>query len=103
MKFRRILGWSALTILLGSIVALFIAYWMSDNACSDPVIAAPDHPMMAIIYCDYGMADVLKLENVEKPVPADDEVLVRVRASSVNPYDWHTIRGTLYLMRLGTG
>ncbi|MBI1876141.1 MAG: NAD(P)-dependent alcohol dehydrogenase [Acidobacteria bacterium] len=59
--------------------------------------------MKAIVYCDYGTADVLRLEDVEKPTPADNEVLVRVRAASVNPYDWHFIRGTPYIARFMIG
>jgi NADPH:quinone reductase-like Zn-dependent oxidoreductase len=59
--------------------------------------------MKAIVYCDYGTADVLKLEDIEKPVPAEDEILVRVRAAAVNPLDWHTMRGTPYIMRVGSG
>src|SRR5947199_3026613 len=59
--------------------------------------------MKAIVYCDYGLAN-LKLEEVEKPVPNDDQILVRVRAASVNPYDWHFIEGTPYIMRaMGVG
>ena len=48
--------------------------------------------MKAIVHCEYGSPDVLKLEDVEKPVPNDDQLLVRVRAVSVNPLDL-TIRG----------
>src|SRR5207249_704873 len=52
---------------------------------------------------DYGLAH-LKLENVEKPVPNDDQVLVRVHAASVNPYDWHFVEGTPKIMRaMGVG
>ena len=59
--------------------------------------------MKAIVYCDYGVAN-LKLEDVEKPTPADDQLLVRVRAASVNPYDWHFVEGTPYVMRaMGVG
>jgi NADPH:quinone reductase-like Zn-dependent oxidoreductase len=59
--------------------------------------------MKAAVYCDYGSADVIKLEDVEKPVPADDELLVKVRAAAVNPLDWHYVRGTPYLLRLQAG
>jgi NADPH:quinone reductase-like Zn-dependent oxidoreductase len=55
--------------------------------------------MKAITYCAYGLTN-LKLEDVEKPVPKDDEVLVRVRAASVNPYDWHFVEGTPKIIRL---
>jgi NADPH:quinone reductase-like Zn-dependent oxidoreductase len=51
--------------------------------------------MKAIIYRTYGSPDVLRLEEIEKPVPQDNEVLVQVRAASVNPLDWHFMRGLL--------
>jgi len=53
--------------------------------------------MKAIIHCEYGGPDVLSLAEVEKPVPNDNQVLVRVRAASANPLDF-TIRGP-WLMR----
>jgi 16S rRNA processing protein RimM len=59
--------------------------------------------MKAVVYCDYGSPDVLRYEDVEKPVPGDDEVLVRVRAAALNPLDWHTMRGTPYFARIGMG
>jgi NADPH:quinone reductase-like Zn-dependent oxidoreductase len=55
--------------------------------------------MQAITYHRYGGPDVLELEEVERPVPGDDEVLVRVLAASVNPRDWHYLRGLPYLLR----
>jgi NADPH:quinone reductase-like Zn-dependent oxidoreductase len=58
--------------------------------------------MKAMVYRDYGTADVLKLEEVEKPTPADNEVLLRVRAAAVNPADYHLMGGA-YVMRLMTG
>ncbi len=103
MKLKRVVGWTAIAIPTALFVGVFIAYWMSSNECNDPDTAAPRNPMKAIVYCDYGSPDVLKLEEIEKPTPADDEVLVRVRAAAVNPYDWHYIRGTPYLMRIETG
>src|SRR5438128_8015253 len=54
--------------------------------------------MKAIVYCDYGLA-YLKYQDVEKPVPNDDQILVKVRAVSVNPYDWHFIEGSPKVMR----
>lgn len=54
----------------------------------------------AYFYRDYGSPDVLRLEEIEKPVPTDDQVLVRVRAASVNPLDWHYMEGTPYIVRL---
>src|SRR5438876_3275343 len=49
--------------------------------------------MKAIVYHEYGSPDVLKCEEIEKPVPKDDEVLVKVRAASVNPIDWRLMKG----------
>lgn len=55
--------------------------------------------MKAIVHHDYGSPDVLRLEEIEKPDPKDDEVLVRVRAASLNPLDWHYLRGLPYFLR----
>ena len=59
--------------------------------------------MHAITYRRYGSPGVLKLEEVEKPIPSDQEVLIQVRAASVNPLDWHFLRGTPYPLRIMTG
>ncbi|RSL16755.1 NADPH:quinone reductase-like Zn-dependent oxidoreductase [Edaphobacter aggregans] len=56
--------------------------------------------MKAIVYHDYGSPDVLQLEEIEKSTPGDKEVLIKVRAASVNPLDWHFIRGTPYIVRI---
>jgi NADPH:quinone reductase-like Zn-dependent oxidoreductase len=58
--------------------------------------------MKAIVYEKYGSPDVLELREIAKPVAADDEVLVRVHASSVNPADWYTMTGLL-IGRVGSG
>jgi NADPH:quinone reductase-like Zn-dependent oxidoreductase len=58
-----------------------------------------ERTMKAIVNRKYGSPDELKLEEIDKPAPADDEVLVRVRAASVNPLDWHFMRGLPYLGR----
>src|SRR5438067_11181407 len=62
-----------------------------------------DIHMRAIVYHTYGSPDVLKLEEVQKPVPQDDEVLVKVHAASVNAGDWHLLRGVPFLVRLVSG
>jgi NADPH:quinone reductase-like Zn-dependent oxidoreductase len=59
--------------------------------------------MRAMVYHTYGSPDVLKLEEVQKPVPQDDEVLVQVHAASVNAADWHLMRGTPFLARFVNG
>jgi len=75
-----------------------------DSPCGDPQpLAAGATHMKAIVYRCYGSPDVLKLEQVAKPAPADDQVLVKVQAASVNPLDWHYMRGKPYIMRLSAG
>jgi NADPH:quinone reductase-like Zn-dependent oxidoreductase len=59
--------------------------------------------MKAIVYHRYGSPDVLQWEEIEKPTPGDNEVLLRVRAASVNPLDWHFMRGIPYLVRIPAG
>ncbi|HBG74137.1 MAG TPA: alcohol dehydrogenase [Anaerolineae bacterium] len=59
--------------------------------------------MKAIVYYKYGSPDVLKLEEVEKPTPKDDEVLVKIHAASVNAYDWHFLTADIFLIRLMAG
>ena len=59
--------------------------------------------MKAFALRSYGSADLLNLTDLDEPVPAVDEVLVRVRATSVNPYDWHHLRGQPYVARLMPG
>lgn len=59
--------------------------------------------MKAIIYPKYGSPDVLQLTELEKPVPAADQLLVKIEAASTNPYDWHHMRGAPFLMRLQNG
>ncbi len=102
MKVKRVLRWSAGAISLALVAWALIAYWTSSNACDHPTPAHGDL-MKAVVYCDYGSPDVLRYEDVEKPVPGDDEVLVRVRAAALNPLDWHSMRGTPYFARIGMG
>jgi NADPH:quinone reductase-like Zn-dependent oxidoreductase len=59
--------------------------------------------MQAIIYTTYGSPDVLQLNDVEKPMPKDNEVLVKVHAASANPLDWHLMRAEPFLARLENG
>jgi NADPH:quinone reductase-like Zn-dependent oxidoreductase len=59
--------------------------------------------MKAMICTKYGSPDVLQLVEVEKPVPKDNELLVKIRAASVNALDWHMLRGKPFLVRLQYG
>jgi NADPH:quinone reductase-like Zn-dependent oxidoreductase len=93
MKLKRILKWSIRVILVALILAFlvgFVAYWRSTNECDRKT--ALTNPMKAIRYCEYGSADVVKLDYVEKPVPTDSQVLIKVRAASLNALDAYMIR-----------
>jgi len=59
--------------------------------------------MKAIVYYNYGSPDVLRCEDIEKPVPRDDEILIKVRAASVNPIDWKLMKGGPLLVRILLG
>lgn len=59
--------------------------------------------MKAIVYHNYGSPDVLKLEEVQKPVPQDNEVLVKVIAASAAAGDWHLLRANPFLVRFMYG
>ena len=99
---RRILGGLAVLLALG-LVALAIAL-SHESACVPAVGASGEGPrMQAYVRSCYGSAGVLELVEVERPVPADGEVLVRVHSAAINPLDWHYLTGTPYLMRLESG
>lgn len=59
--------------------------------------------MKAVVFRKYGSPDALQLEEVEKPVPKDDEVLIEVHASSVNDWDWQMLRGIPFVNRMMAG
>lgn len=59
--------------------------------------------MRAIVFTRYGSPDVLELREVPKPIPRDDEVLIRVHATSLNDWDWEAMRGTPFVNRLFFG
>ena len=59
--------------------------------------------MNAIVRTQYGPPDVLQLQEVKKPTPKDNEVLIKVHASAVNVGDWRALRGTPFLVRLMMG
>jgi NADPH:quinone reductase-like Zn-dependent oxidoreductase len=94
----------AVLVVLG-VALLWLALTLSHNGpCgAAPVLASDAARMKAIEYRCYGQPDVLKLETVAKPVPAQTQVLVKVGAVSLNPVDWHFMQGTPYIARLDAG
>jgi len=97
-------------VLLGVLVVLVLAVSSLALALShnSPCAAAPPLPagmpsMRAAVHRCYGSPDVVRIEQVAKPVPGDNQLLVRVHAASVNPLDWHYLSGQPYVLRLGSG
>ena len=101
LRYKILTGLSGLLVLAGAVLAMVIGYTAPCESGA-PAAVGGDR-MSAVVYRCYGSPDVLSLESIEKPSPADTEVLVRVKAAAVNPLDWHYVRGSPYLMRLGTG
>jgi NADPH:quinone reductase-like Zn-dependent oxidoreductase len=103
MKLRyKILGVLGILLAVG---VLSLAIAMSHTS---PCGAAPSPPagatlMKGIVRRCYGSPDVLRYEDIARPTPADNEVLVKVNAASVNPLDWHYLEGTPYLVRMDAG
>jgi NADPH:quinone reductase-like Zn-dependent oxidoreductase len=103
MKLRyKITGGILIFLAVGiSILALVLSH---NSACGPaPAASSESESMKAIVYRCYGSPDVLEIEDIKKPTPADDEVLVKVHAAAVNPLDWHFMRGTPYFLRLMSG
>lgn len=91
---------SARTVLF--VLSVAIATCWSVTAASTAA-AGGGELMNAIVYHEYGTADVLRLEEIERPVLGNNQVLIEVRAAAANPLDWHYMRGTPYLMRMDSG
>src|SRR5438477_10012187 len=101
VRIRRVLRWVFYLIIV--LIGGFAIYAWATGARQEPIETGEPH-MKAVVYTNYGSPDVLEIRYVKKPVPNDDQVLVKVRAASLNPLDWHFVEGTPYIMRaMGTG
>jgi len=95
---------AAIGILVAAALAVLAVAMSYESSCKPPpATAASDSTMKAVTRRCYGPPEVLAVENLERPVPADNQMLVRVRAAAINPLDWHKLRGTPYVMRVGEG
>jgi len=92
-------------LLLVTVGVAWLGHTLShDSACGvAPALPGDAIPMKAAVHRCYGPPDVLTVEDIQKPTPADNEVLVKVRAAAVNPLDWHYMRGKPYIMRMEAG
>ncbi len=100
-RIRRVLKrvFYLILILIGAVAV----YAWATVARQDPIETGDPH-MKAVVYTNYGSPDVLEIRDVKKPLPNDDQVLVKVRAASLNPLDWHYMEGTPYMIRaMGAG
>lgn len=103
MKLRNKIASGVLIVFAIAITSLALVLSHTSECGPAPSVSDDAELMKAIVYRCYGSADVLELADVEKPAPANDEILVKIRAASVNPLDWHYMRGSPYLMRLSSG
>jgi len=103
MKLRYKIVNAILVVVFLGILSLAIAM-SHDSACAPaPPLAAGATPMKAIVHRCYGSPAVIRYEDISKPTPAENEILVRVHAASLNPLDWHYLEGTPYMVRLDAG
>ncbi|HEY4639270.1 MAG TPA: NAD(P)-dependent alcohol dehydrogenase [Candidatus Udaeobacter sp.] len=92
MKWKRTLKRSALVVVVLLLAWFQFAYWSSTNDCQQSVLPGGER-MKAIKFCEYGPPNVLRVEEIQKPVPKDNELLVRVRTASLNFIDAGLVRG----------
>lgn len=103
MKLRYKITSGVLLIIAIAVTALAITLSHDAPCGAAPVLPADAPTMKAAVNRCYGSPDVVKVEDIEKPAPADHEILVKVHAASVNPLDWHYLRGEPYIMRAEAG
>lgn len=98
----KILGGIAILAAIGVVSLALVMSHTSPCGAASPIPTGASL-MKGVVRRCYGSPDVVRYEDLPKPAPADDEVLVRVRAASVNPLDWHYLQGTPYMMRIEVG
>ena len=100
MKLRYKVTGGFLILVVASLSVLGLVISHNSDCQTTPIAAGSAATMKAVVYRCYGSPEVLEYTDVEKPTPADDEVLVKVVAAAVNPLDWHYMRGEPYIIRL---
>ena len=104
MKLRRKILYGVAAVIVVGIAALMMTLSYESPCPQAPPLAAGAESMRAITRRCYGApGKVLALERIAKPKPGDRQVLIKVNAASVNPYEWHMITGKPYFLRLDSG
>lgn len=93
----------ALAVIVIAVASLAVALSYSSACPAPDALPQGTQRMKAVVQRCYGSPAVLRVEDRAKPLPAADEILVKVRAAAVNPLDWHYMRGEPYIMRLSSG
>jgi len=101
LRYKILTGTAVVLVVAVAAIAFVLSHEAPCPALSPG--SESDDAMRAWVHRCYGGTEALSLERHDRPVPADDELLVRVAAAAVNPYDWHFMTGSPYLMRLMTG
>ena len=96
---RRVLSLGVLVLLLAAVTA----YVRSSNDCPEVSTPGVRTPMRAWVHCEFGGPEVLRRVELERPTPSDSQLLVRVVAASINPADWHAMRGSPLAARVAMG
>jgi NADPH:quinone reductase-like Zn-dependent oxidoreductase len=102
MRLRNKLFMSLGALIFVGIAALMITV-SHDSACPPVPVTEAAEPMRAIAQRCYGVPQGVRLESVAKPKPGDDQVLIKVHASSINPVEWYGTAGQPKIMRLSGG
>ena len=103
MNLRYKVAWGLAAAAWLGVAALALTLSYSEPCGEAPSVRSGIETMNAYVFRCYGSPEVLSFEEVAKPAPGEGDVLVKVKSASVNPLDWHHMRGSPYFMRLGLG
>jgi NADPH:quinone reductase-like Zn-dependent oxidoreductase len=99
---KRVAG-VLLVLLVGFFAVIAVLIGRTDACTKGPAATDPAHAMKAVVRRCYGGPEVLQLEEVDKPIASDHDLIIKVHAAALNPLDWHYMEGSPYVMRLDTG
>src|SRR3954466_6326992 len=104
LRIRKRIRWGRWTLAAFALVIAGFALAISHSSpCPSPMRVDGENLMQVIHYQGYGSPKGLQLEPDARPRVEEHTVLVKVHAASVNPLDWHYMRGEPYLMRTQVG